>query len=61
MSKKGTSANAKARFLAYKTNNTSAKNAVKRLIKHLKHHPNDAQSAAHTVPNFKPKKETKNA
>ncbi len=59
MAKKGTSAAAKARFLAYRTNNTSAKNALKRLSKHLKCHPNDKQSAAHTVPNYTSKKGSK--
>ncbi len=52
MSKKGTSANKKAAYLAYKSNNTSAKNASKRLISHLKRHPNDQQSAEHRMPKW---------
>ncbi len=49
--KKGTSANAKARFLAYKTSGQAAKNAAKRLARHLKKHPNDLQSKNQVVPN----------
>lgn len=30
----------------------SAKNASKRLIKHLKHHPKDLQSVNHDIPKF---------
>lgn len=56
MAKKATSANAKARYLAYKTSGQAAKNAVKKLVRHLAKHPNDAQSAAHTVPNYTKRK-----
>jgi hypothetical protein len=56
VAKKRINANAKARFLVYRTSGQAIKNAAKKLARHLKKHPNDAQSAAHTTPDFTPKK-----
>ena len=36
----------KARYLAYKTDGRQAKNKSKRLLRHMKNHPNDLQSSA---------------
>jgi len=50
MAKKGTSATTKARYLAYKTTGQAAKNAAKRLLRHLIKHPGDKQSENQIVP-----------
>ena len=52
MSKKGTSKHKKDMFKAYRDNGTAAKNAVKRLVKHLSKHPNDFQSAERRIPSW---------
>lgn len=36
----------KARYLAYKTEGRTAKNKSKKLLRHMKKHPNDLQSSA---------------
>lgn len=45
MSKK-TSASKKANYAAYQAKSTAAKNKTAKLVRHLKKHPNDAQSAS---------------
>lgn len=42
--KKAPSKVKKDRFTSYKANNTAAKNKVKKLVRHLNSHPDDAQS-----------------
>ncbi len=53
--KKTTSAAEKARYLAYKKLNTKEVNKLDTLKTQAKHYPNDLQSQARTVPNYKRK------
>lgn len=48
--KKRSNAARKAYFKAYKETNTRAKNAERKLAKHLEKHPTDKQSEKHVVP-----------
>ena len=54
--KKRSNPTRKATFKAYEDSGRSKKNAERKLAKHLKKHPKDAQSASHKVPNYKKKK-----
>ena len=48
MAKKGSTAGQKLRYSAYKAKDNVTKNAKRKLERHLKKHPNDAQAAAAT-------------
>lgn len=44
MAKKGSNPGAKAQYAAYKAKGSATKNKARKLAKHLKKHPNDAQA-----------------
>ncbi len=44
MAKKGSNPGAKAQYAAYKAKDSATKNKTRKLLKHLKKHPNDAQA-----------------
>lgn len=46
MAKKGSNAGQKGRYAAYKAKDNVTKNAKRKLERHLKKHPNDAQAQA---------------
>lgn len=43
-------------FTVYKAENRAELNAIVKMDRHLKSHPNDLQSKSKKIPNYKPKK-----